>query len=156
MTIPCVVMVGTRPFFYKVPVTRQLWECVTMVITQYLPPTVVTRCSPPARRRASEDMEVPDYRRAALAALQYYDVFRNHLPRQRQAASEGCRCCANTTFDENKTELAGIQVSIRLERRITPGWRAIILCSWTSCPLYQQIARNVRCQKELITPLCKI
>ena len=36
-------------------------------------PTVVRRCGPPARRRAFEGMEVPDYRRVAL---QYYDAFR--------------------------------------------------------------------------------
>ena len=71
MTIPCIVMVGTRPFFYKVPATQKLCDCV--IGGQYpSQPTVVTRCSPPARRRASEGMEVPDYRRAAL---QYYDAF---------------------------------------------------------------------------------
>ena len=63
MTIPCIVMVGTRPFFYKVPVTQKLSDCV---IGGKYPsqPTVVTRCSPPARRRTSDGMEVPDYRRA--------------------------------------------------------------------------------------------
>jgi hypothetical protein len=71
MTIPCITMVGTRPFFYKVPVTEKLSDCVSS--GQYPPqPTIVTHCSPPARRRASEGMEVPDYRRAAL---QYYDAF---------------------------------------------------------------------------------
>ena len=72
MTIPCITMVGTRPFFYQIPVTQQLSSCVA---TGQFPsqPTVVTRCAPPARRRASEGMEVPDYRRIAL---QYYDAFR--------------------------------------------------------------------------------
>jgi len=72
MTIPCITMVGTRPFFYKVPVTAQLSDAV---ITGQYPqqPTIVTRCAPPARRRASEGMEVPDYRKVAL---QYYDAFR--------------------------------------------------------------------------------
>lgn len=71
MTIPCITLVGTRPFFYKVPVTQQLSNCVE---TGQYPSeqTVVTRCAPPARRRA-EGMEVPDYRRVAL---QYYDAFR--------------------------------------------------------------------------------
>ena len=72
MTIPCITMVGTRPFFYQVPVTRQLSDCVA---TGQFPsqPTVVRRCGPPARRRAFEGVEVPDYRRVAL---QYYDAFR--------------------------------------------------------------------------------
>ncbi|KAF8491859.1 hypothetical protein F5888DRAFT_1860626 [Russula emetica] len=72
MTIPCITMVGTRPFFYQIPVTQQLSDCVA---TGRFPrqPTVVRRCAPPARRRASEGMEVPDYRRIAL---QYYDAFR--------------------------------------------------------------------------------
>jgi hypothetical protein len=72
MSIPCITMVGTRPFFYQVPVTSQLSECV---ITGRYPsqPTFVRCCSPPSRHRASEGMEVPDYRRAAL---QYYDAFR--------------------------------------------------------------------------------
>jgi hypothetical protein len=72
MTIPCITMVGTRPFFYQIPVTQQLSDCVA---TGQFPsqPTVVRRCAPPARRRASEGMEVPDYRRIAL---QYYDAFR--------------------------------------------------------------------------------
>ena len=72
MTIPCITMVGTRPFFYQIPVTQRLSDCVAT--GQFPPqPTVVRRCAPPARRRASEGMEVPDYRRIAL---QYYDAFR--------------------------------------------------------------------------------
>ncbi|KAF8810672.1 hypothetical protein BYT27DRAFT_7221898 [Phlegmacium glaucopus] len=72
MTILCITMVGTRPFFYQIPVTQQLSDCVA---TGQFPsqPTVVRRCAPPARRRASEGMEIPDYRRIAL---QYYDAFR--------------------------------------------------------------------------------
>jgi hypothetical protein len=73
MTIPCITMIGTKPTFYKVPVTAQLSESV--VSSQYpLEQTVVTRCSPPTRCRASEGMEIPDYRRNAL---QYYDTFRD-------------------------------------------------------------------------------
>ncbi|KAM6489558.1 hypothetical protein JOM56_014977 [Amanita muscaria] len=42
MTIPCITMVGTRPFFYKVPVTMQLSNCVAN--GQYPSrPTVVSR-----------------------------------------------------------------------------------------------------------------
>ena len=51
----------------------QLSESV--VSGQYpLEPTVVTRCSPPTRRRAFEGIEIPDYRHNAL---QYYDAFRD-------------------------------------------------------------------------------
>jgi hypothetical protein len=72
MTIPCITMVGTRPFFYLVPVTQELSNCVAL--GQYpSQPTVVRRCAPPHRRRTYEGMEVPDYRRTAL---QYYDAFR--------------------------------------------------------------------------------
>jgi hypothetical protein len=72
MTIPCVAMIGTRPTFYKVPVTTQLNDSV--ITGQYpLEQTVVTRCSPPTRRRASEGMEIPNYRRKAL---QYFNAFR--------------------------------------------------------------------------------
>ena len=72
MTIPCVTMVGTRPFFYQIPVTQQLSDCVA---TGQFPPqlTVVRCCVSPARRRAAEGIEVPDYRRIAL---QYCDAFR--------------------------------------------------------------------------------
>jgi len=73
MTIPCITMVGgTRPFFYRIPVTQQLSDCVATGQFPYQR-TVVRRCAPPARRRAFEGMEVPDYRRIAL---QYYDAFR--------------------------------------------------------------------------------
>ena len=51
MTIPCIVMVGTRPFFYKVPATQKLCDCV--IGSQYpSQPTVVTCCAPPAQRQA--------------------------------------------------------------------------------------------------------
>ena len=72
MTIPCIAMVGTRQTFYLVPVTQKLSNCV---MTGQIPrqPTIVKRCTPPARLRASEGMEIPDYRRIAL---QYYDSFR--------------------------------------------------------------------------------
>jgi hypothetical protein len=72
MTIPCITMVETRPFFYRVPVIRQLSDAVAT--GQYpLDPTIVTCCARPARRREIEGMDVPDYRQIAL---QYYDAFR--------------------------------------------------------------------------------
>ncbi|KAI0255664.1 hypothetical protein BJV78DRAFT_1177683 [Lactifluus subvellereus] len=73
MTIPCITMVGTRPFFYQVPVTSQLSNSV--ITGQYpLQPTFVRYCAPPSRRRASEGMELPDYR---CISLQYYNAFRD-------------------------------------------------------------------------------
>jgi hypothetical protein len=72
MVIPCITMVGTRPCFYKVPVTKQLSDSI---ITGQYPhqPTFVTLCSPPPIGHASNSMQIPAYRRTAL---QYYDAFR--------------------------------------------------------------------------------
>jgi hypothetical protein len=72
MTIPCITMIGTQPFFYKVPVTMELGTAVAA--GQYPEqPTIVTCCTPPIRRRPWEGMKAPDYRRTAL---QYYNAFR--------------------------------------------------------------------------------
>ncbi len=44
MNIPCITMIGTRPFFYKVPVTREFRA--GLIFGQYLEqPTIVTRCA---------------------------------------------------------------------------------------------------------------
>ena len=86
MTIPCITMVGTRPFFYQVPVTKQLSNSVAT--GQFpLQSTVVLRCSLPAFRKASEGMEVPDYRHTAL---QYYDAFRVLAKDYWKAFLDGC------------------------------------------------------------------
>ena len=72
MNVPCITMIGTRPRFYKVPVTRELSKAV--ICGQYpKQSTIVTCCAPPPRLWSFEAMEVPDYRRIAL---QYYDAFR--------------------------------------------------------------------------------
>ena len=73
MTIPCITVWGTRPLFYKVPVTQHLSDCVAtgQSPTQQ---TVVTRCGPPAPPEAHEGMKSPDYRRIALC---YYEAFRD-------------------------------------------------------------------------------
>jgi hypothetical protein len=72
MTIPCIAIVGTRPFFYKVPVTQQLSSGVEL--GTYPPqPTVVTRCAPPFPYRMAEGMVIPEYRRTAL---EYFNAFR--------------------------------------------------------------------------------
>jgi hypothetical protein len=87
MTIPCIAMIGTRPFFYKVPVTTQLSSAVAD--GKYPEqPTIVTCCAPPARHQAFEGMEVPDYRRTAL---QYYDAFRGLAKSCWTASLEGLK-----------------------------------------------------------------
>jgi hypothetical protein len=71
MVIPCITVEGTRPLFYKVPVTQHLSNCVA---TGQFPEeqTVVTRCGPPAPSEAHVGMESLDYRRTAL---RYYYTF---------------------------------------------------------------------------------
>ena len=66
MTIPCIGMIGTRPIFYLVPVTRELSEAVATV--QYLPtPTVVKSCAVATESCSiSEGMESVDFRQVAL------------------------------------------------------------------------------------------
>ena len=73
MTIPCITMVGTRPIFYKVPVTKALSNAV--ITAQYPQVTThVTKCVvSSASRRLSEGMEVADFRKVAL---QHYDAFK--------------------------------------------------------------------------------
>jgi hypothetical protein len=67
MTIPCITMIGTRPTFYLVPVTKALSDAV---ITGQWPAvkTEVAKCVTVAghNRRSSEGMETPEYRRVAL------------------------------------------------------------------------------------------
>ncbi|PIA12560.1 hypothetical protein COEREDRAFT_84042 [Coemansia reversa NRRL 1564] len=89
MTIPCITMVGTRPIFYKIPVTSALNKAV--ITAQYpVETTHVAKCVvAPTSRRLSEGMEVPEFRKLAL---QHYDAFRtvakslwcNLLPRENQ------------------------------------------------------------------------
>jgi len=67
MTIPCITMVGTRPTFYLVPVTRAL--SVAVVTGQYTEaPTEVVKCVTflGNERRSSEGMETPEFRRVAF------------------------------------------------------------------------------------------
>jgi hypothetical protein len=73
MTIPCLTMIGTRPIFYLVPVTRELSDAVAEA--QYpSSPTVVKKCVVASNsRRLSEGMETPSFRQVAL---QHYTAFR--------------------------------------------------------------------------------
>ena len=73
MTIPCITMIGTRPIFYLVPVTRELSQAVATA--QYpLSSTVVKKCVVTSNsRRLSEGMESPDFRQVAI---QHFTAFR--------------------------------------------------------------------------------
>ncbi|KAK0218864.1 hypothetical protein IW262DRAFT_1297989 [Armillaria fumosa] len=73
MTIPAITMLGTRPMFYKVPVTQELSDAVTT--GQYpVSKTEVVKCVvAPASRRLSEGMEVPAFRREVLC---HFEAFR--------------------------------------------------------------------------------
>ncbi|KAH9972547.1 hypothetical protein BGW80DRAFT_1313366, partial [Lactifluus volemus] len=70
MTIPCITMVGTRPTFYLVPVTRELsnaviggkWPQVETKVLMCV--TVADRL-----RRLSEGMEAPEYRWVSLQRM---------------------------------------------------------------------------------------
>ena len=66
MTIPCIAMIGTRPIFYLVPVTRELSEAV--ITAQHpLSPTIVKKCVVHSDSCGpSEGMETPDFRQVAL------------------------------------------------------------------------------------------
>jgi len=67
MIFPCITMVGTRPTFYLVPVTRELSDAVTT--GQYpTAPTEVWKCMTVVghNRSVSEGMEKPEYRRVAF------------------------------------------------------------------------------------------
>ena len=73
MSIPCITVEGTRPLFYKVPVTQRLSDCVTL--GQFPEEqTVVTCCGPPPPSEAHVGMESLDYRRTAL---RYYYTLRD-------------------------------------------------------------------------------
>jgi len=70
MTVPCITMIGTRPTFYLVPVTKELSDAV---ITGQWPKaaTEVVKCVTVAghNRRLSEGMETPEYRRVAFQRM---------------------------------------------------------------------------------------
>lgn len=73
MTIPCITMVGTRPIFYKVPVTSALTNAVISAHYPIETTHVYKYVVAPTSRRLSEGMEVPEFRRVAL---QHYDAFK--------------------------------------------------------------------------------
>ncbi|KAI9566181.1 hypothetical protein HD554DRAFT_2315632 [Boletus coccyginus] len=74
MSIPCIRIVGTRPIFYVVPVTKELTMAVEMgQYPEHL--TEVRRCVVGEEKgRVSEGMEQLDFR---LEALKHYILFRS-------------------------------------------------------------------------------
>ena len=80
MTIPCIIMSGTRPTFYLVPVTAELSEAVTC---GWYPkhPTQVLRCETVAADQdAAAGMENIEYRKLALKRLlAFKELAENHL-----------------------------------------------------------------------------
>jgi len=71
MTMPCVTMVGVRPTFYLVPVTKALSDAV--ISSQYPSGrTEVLKCEVASDH--DKDMEEPEYRGVAL---QYYVAFKS-------------------------------------------------------------------------------
>jgi len=77
MTIPCIIMDGTRPTFYLVPVTAELNNAV---ITGQYPATQtqVLRCVTTATH-TSAGMEDPEYRKLALKRLSAFKTSaKNH------------------------------------------------------------------------------
>ncbi|PBK95740.1 hypothetical protein ARMGADRAFT_1052919 [Armillaria gallica] len=76
--IPSIIMVGTSPNFFKIPVTRELTRCVE---SGQFPPTLTIVTGhvldiPRPNRRFSEGMKPLDNRRAIL---QCYEAFKNLL-----------------------------------------------------------------------------
>jgi hypothetical protein len=73
VVIPCITMIGTRPIFYKVPVSMQLSRAV--MTAQYpAQPTLVTKCVVNSlTRRLNSGMEEPEFREIAL---QHFSVFK--------------------------------------------------------------------------------
>ncbi|KIK61393.1 hypothetical protein GYMLUDRAFT_73383 [Collybiopsis luxurians FD-317 M1] len=77
MSIPCIMIVGTRPIFYVVPVTEQLSEAVEQ--GQYPEhKTQVLRYVVGAGTRLTEGMEQPDLNEEAL---KHYVLFRSFAKR---------------------------------------------------------------------------
>jgi len=74
MVIPCVPMIGTRPVFYRVPVTKGLSDAVA--IGHYpAETTFVDNCYVvPPSRRVTEGIESPEYRKMVL---QHFMAFKD-------------------------------------------------------------------------------
>ncbi|KAH9959683.1 hypothetical protein BC827DRAFT_1213256 [Russula dissimulans] len=74
MTIPCIIMVGMRPTFYLVPVTRALSIAVASGLYPETSTVVVNCVTLGHTHRISEGMEMPEFRRVAF---QHFVAFKN-------------------------------------------------------------------------------
>ena len=74
MSIPCIVMVGTRPVFHVISVTEQLSAAVERgQCPEHM--TEVRKCEVVGETgQLNEGMEMPDFR---LEALKHYILFRS-------------------------------------------------------------------------------
>lgn len=73
MVIPAIIVIGTRPIFYKVHVTQALSDAVAMAQYPATQTTVLKCIVAPRSGRVSEGMEVPEFRQDIL---KYYEAFR--------------------------------------------------------------------------------
>ncbi|KAN0114121.1 hypothetical protein V8E52_007097, partial [Russula decolorans] len=73
VTIPCIVMIGTQPIFYLVPVTQELSEAVATAQYPRSPTLVKKYVVAFNSHRLSEGMETLGFRQVAL---QHYTAFR--------------------------------------------------------------------------------
>ena len=73
MTIPAMIMIGTRPIFYKIPVTRALSDAVARAQYPAFQTTVFKCTVNPLSRRQSDGMEAPEFRQDIL---KHYNAFK--------------------------------------------------------------------------------
>ncbi|KAF8840418.1 hypothetical protein BDN67DRAFT_649392 [Paxillus ammoniavirescens] len=77
-SIPCVIMVGTSPTFFKVPITTELVQCVQRGEYPATPTVVLDHVPdiPKPTRKESEGMEPSDNRHIML---QCYEAFKQFV-----------------------------------------------------------------------------
>jgi len=73
MTIPAITMIGTRPIFYKIPVTQALSDAVARAQYPAFQTTVFKCIVNPLSRHQSDGMEVPEFRQDIL---KHYNAFK--------------------------------------------------------------------------------
>jgi len=73
MIIPAITMIGTRPIFYKIPVTQALSDAVARAQYPAFQTTVFKCTVIPRSRHQSEGMEAPEFRQDIL---KHYNAFK--------------------------------------------------------------------------------
>ena len=71
--IPAIIMIGTRPIFYKIPVTQALSDAVARAQYSAFQTTVFKCTVNPFSRRQSNGMEAPEFRQDIL---KHYNAFK--------------------------------------------------------------------------------